>query len=265
MLFEDRESNLIDDFRMCINNSDLLKRNVYVFSDSKDIISVIESITDEKNWKENWVDNSSKSAPPPDFYNNKERLMMEVMRVDDYTFEENGRIKNPTNQKARRLEKELKDMGVLDLNPEMKLFINTRSDLPGEKDHNYVFYKDNFKRVIEKHIAKIPLYCKNHPGKKLIFYIFDESSMYCEVEEKNKTITPGEMFAGIPHRWYGDKTFVNIFKESGIDYLIWFTPYKNLNTAGTDPDLPVACVYDCNNIFDRLIEYDSAYLMSAEA
>ena len=44
-------------------------------------------------WK-TWIDASSKNALPPDFYNNKFKLMMDVMRIDDHTFvDKNGNLK----------------------------------------------------------------------------------------------------------------------------------------------------------------------------
>lgn len=122
----------------------------------------------------------------------------------------------------------------------------------------YFFYMIFVVRILCAHF----LY--NHPGYKLIFFVFDESSMYCKVNEKNKVVTPGERFVGTPHKWCVDRAFVEVFKDSGIDFFIWFTPYKYLNVVGQPSNIPTACFYDCNKISETLIEYDSDYMMSVE-
>ena len=43
----------------------------------------IKFLTKSKFISKTWVDSSSKSGLPPDFHNNRFRIMMEVMRVDD--------------------------------------------------------------------------------------------------------------------------------------------------------------------------------------
>lgn len=261
MLFEDKESHLVNDFRMLIISAG---KTLCVSIDTEEIQNVAKSILDKEIWESEWVDSSGKDDPPPDFYNNNQNLMLEVMRVDDHTFEENGRIKNPTNQLARKLEKDMRRMGLFEENPNLQLMVNAVTDLQGREDHNYDLYRNNFKRIVEKHIQSIPLYRENHPEYKLIFLIFDESSMYCKVEEKHKTIKQGEPFIGEPHKWFYDKAFIEVFKDSGIDYLIWFAPYKHMNYAGSDPHLPMAVIFDCNQIDDELIEYDPDYMMSVE-
>lgn len=42
--------------------------------------------------------------------------------------------------------------------PDVKVYINARTTLPTELDHNYGFDLSNFKRVISKHMDKIPFY-----------------------------------------------------------------------------------------------------------
>lgn len=261
MLFEDKEVNLIEDFRLF---SRAIHNSIGVIPESDDLFSIIQSLVDDNSWEKDWIDNSAKNAPPPDFYNDKAKLMLEVMRIDDHAFERKGRIQNPTNQKMRKIEKELRSKGVFDSFPQAQLIINAPTDLPTEEDHNYRFYKENFKRIIDKHKANIDLYRKNHPGYKLIFFIFDESSMYCKVEEPNKTIKQGEMFAFEAHYWFADKAFVDVFKDSGIDYLIWFVPYKWEKQEEAGLNMPMTFVCDCNNIPDKTIEYDPEFMMSAD-
>lgn len=56
------------------------------------------ALTGVLNRKE-WIDSSGKNDPPPDFYDNKHKLMMDVMRIDDHAYiDEKGRIQNKTLQ-----------------------------------------------------------------------------------------------------------------------------------------------------------------------
>ncbi len=261
MLFEDKEQNLLEDFRLF---SSMNTESVYLVSDTDETRMIIRSIIDDNSWHSEWIDSSSKSDPPPDFYNKNRDLMLEVMRVDDHSFEEKGRIQNPTNQKARAVEKELREKGFLDNSPNARLFVNSPTDLPSSKDHDYRFYKDSFKRIIEKHKGQIHQYRENHPGYKLIFFVYDESSIYCRVDTPNRTIKQGERIKGIPHYWFYDKTFLDLIRDSGIDFFIWFTPYKLFELMELPFDLPRTCVYDCNHMQIEAIEYPEDYMMSLE-
>lgn len=55
--------------------------------ENNDNIKIIHSLYKDINWK-SWINNSGKDQLPPDFYNNKEKLMLEVMRVDDHASNE---------------------------------------------------------------------------------------------------------------------------------------------------------------------------------
>ena len=219
------------------------------------------SIVDDKIWKTEWVDCSAKNDPPPDFYSESQKLMMEVMRIDDHAFEQNGKVINPTIQRESMRAKELRKK--LNLSSDTQLFINSPTDLPSLQDHNYRFYKYNFKRVIEKHIEKIPLYRSNHPDYKLIFFVFDESSMYCQTDIQNRIIKKDEPVLGKPHVWYFDKAFIDVFMNSGIDYLIWFTPYKcDPLCAILQKKLGLYSLLACNQIVITPIDYPEDYMMS---
>lgn len=261
MLYEDKEANLIEDFRLF---SKAIPNVLCPMPQSDKVLSIIQSLIDDNSWCNNWIDNSAKNAPPPDFYNDNEKLMLEVMRIDDHAFERKGRILNPTNQKAREVEKELRTKGILDMFPQAQLIINAPTNLPSAEDHNYRYYTESFKRIVNKHKANISLYKKNHPGYKIIFFVFDESSMYCKVDEPNKVIKQGEMFEFEKHVWFADKAFVDVFRNTDIDYLIWFAPYKWEKQEEAGVNLPMAYICDCNNIPDKTIEYDPDYMMSAD-
>ena len=260
-LWEDKEANIIESFRQHIQGED---RPVCLLPDAEDPRKVMASIMDDAIWKNEWVDSSSKDAPPPDFYSESQKLMMEVMRIDDHAFEQDGKIQNPTNKRARMRAKELIDDLQLNLRPDAKLVINSPTDLPSSEDHNYRYYKSNFKRVIEKHIEKIPIYKSKHPDCKLIFFVFDESSMYCQTDTPNQTVSEGEQIEGTLHHWYYDKAFTKVFMNSGIDYLIWFTPYKWIKMSIPPVILPLACVFDCKQEYMTLIDYPEDYMTSTE-
>lgn len=257
MLFEDKEINLLEMF------SHLETESIVCNDNSKEIERIFNSI---HNDFKKWIDSSGKNEPPPDFYNKDEKLMLEVMRIDDHAYEQRGKIINPTNQKANKAYKELLDSGILDNFPNASLLVNAPTCLPTEEDHNYVFYRENFKRIVNKHKDKIELYRKNHPNYKLIFFAFDESSMYCQVKEKNKKLKKYEQVQCEPHAWWIDEEFVSIFKGSDIDYFIWFTPYKFIESIEPQIVLPRAAIYNCKSSSkESLIYYDADYMISTEA
>lgn len=223
-------------------------------------------IHDPEEWKL-WSDSSGKSDPPPDFYNDKLKLMMDVMRIDDHAFEsKNGKIVNPTNQRESVIQKQIRKSGLLDSFPNVKNVIVTAvTDLPTDEDHNYKFYYSNFERVLMKHNNQIDLYGKNHPGYKTIFLVLDESSAYFEME----SIMDNGVIKGKPHYWFWDNSFVNILKKLNIDYLIWYAPFKyyEVPLGEEKSDLPEVCVIDIKNINQNgsyLNSYDISKMKSVE-
>lgn len=212
----------------------------------------------------------AKMTPPPDFYCDKYKLMMEVMRVDDHTFKKNGHYRNPTNEKESKIYNELKSKGIVNGINGNIVIVSAKSGLPTEQDHNYNWYLANFERVIEKHNQKIELYRKNHPDYKCIFFIVDESSAYLVAQNKNEIpaeIVPGAPFFGKPHIHFLDKNFVSCLARINADFIIWFTPYKHLNFANPGfRQLPNVCVYEVSKLNNaEAIEYDTAMIFQAEA
>lgn len=88
MLFEEKESNLLEDLRL------ICPQEIFHVNDDDETVGMFNSIYDECQWKE-WTDASSKDAPPPDFYNDTQHLMLEVMRVDDHGFKKKVRCETP--------------------------------------------------------------------------------------------------------------------------------------------------------------------------
>lgn len=256
MLFAEKESNIIKSFQ----NVDL--GDIVLLPETDDVEAIFNSIFEKEKWAL-WTDSSGKDAPPPDFFCDELGLMMEVMRVDDHGFKKKGNIINPTLDREHQIEKELREKGILDAFPNATLHINAVTGLPTREDHNYDFYLANFKRTVEKHKTKIVNYKQNHPGFKVLFFVFDESSMYCKVDQPNMTITKNATFKCEPHWWFWDEEFVSVFENSEIDCLIWFTPYKRVVT---DPPLhlPRVCVFDCKKVVAEKKKYNPIFMMSSE-
>ena len=115
----------------------------------QDTISVLGTILADDYLKK-WKDNSA-SLFPPDFLNDSDSLMLEVMRIDDHY--PDGK-KNPVLVKEKQMHKDLQPL--LKHFPNIKhVFCNAVTDLPTEEDHNYRNYYKSFKRTINKHAERI--------------------------------------------------------------------------------------------------------------
>ena len=135
--------------------------------------SILDKVCNQDNW-DNWIDSSGKSDPPPDFYSDEYKIMMDVMRVNDHEHKgKKGKLYNPSIAHERQMFKELEQSGILNQFPNARVFLNGDTQLSTHEDHNYNLYLKCFQRVISKHIDSIPLYKENHPGYKVIFLVFD--------------------------------------------------------------------------------------------
>lgn len=235
------ENNIMKLLRLSL----LDKKSVYpVNISSGETTKIIRNILDEGAW----TDSSGKGDPPPDFYSEIYSMMAEVMSVSDNEFEDGGKIINPTAAKMSEMFRELQKSGALDgMREDLMIGINAITDLPTEKDHNYGFYKRSLNRVVRKHVQQIPAYRRNHPGKKLLFIIYDESTAYMEAvnEEMCKNPVKGQIVGGTPHLWFKDKGLTDSFLKKGIDCIIWFTPCKSAEDLfiGQVP-FPRVCIFD---------------------
>lgn len=226
------------------------------------------ALTGVLNRKE-WIDSSGKNDPPPDFYDNKHKLMMDVMRIDDHAYiDEKGRIQNKTLQHEGKLIKKINQTNRDDI----KLFVVGDTKLPTNEDHNFERYYKNFERVFKEHEKKLDLYQTNHPGFKTIFFIFDESSAYAELlnpDDVNNERFEGEITACRPHLFCLDKKFVKIIQESKVDYVIWYAPWKLLEPVNNNKlevfPLPKCAIYDVKKLTDKkLVEYNHELMISSE-
>src|SRR5690554_1594164 len=192
---------------------------------------IINSLYNDEYWNY-WINSSGKDQMPPDFYNKHLSLMMEVMRVDDNTTN-NGSL-NALKIKENEKLKKLKEIGILDkLSEGSKVTTLANTNLPTEDNHNFKRYKENFRRVIEKHSKKVDSYRKNRKDYKLIFFVFDESSgSYFEIPNVvNKEKLKFKLtVAAKLHLFSMDSAFVNVIERSKVDYLIWYKPYNCFET-----------------------------------
>lgn len=256
MLTTNDESLLLDMFR------DLETNEIVVFGDEAKCDFIFNSIKSDK-----WINSSDKNAPPPDFYNPQGKLMLEVMRIDDHAYVDNkNKIQNKTLQHESELYK--KHFSDLD-NTDMRLFISANTRLSTNDDHNFTRYYDSFKRVFNSHANKLKLYKENHPGYKIIFFIFDESSAYVEATKKADVIKDkkiGDEILSKPHLQFFDKKFVGVLKDTKVDFVVWYAPYKLTETKNSDIlNLPLAAIYDVANINTKnVIEYNHDMMISTE-
>ena len=155
MAYYDREINIVNDLCECDNSE------IFIFNDNdEEILQCVRKV-------EEWQCSSSKSDPPPDFYSNKYKLMMEVMRVDDHAYiNAKGKVINPHIKKENETYKEIQKF-VKDNNISFSgnIFVNTVTDLSTQEDHSYDKYLSNFKRVIDNHNSSYDLYKNNHHNR----------------------------------------------------------------------------------------------------
>lgn len=226
--------------------------------------TILETIVDPEKWLL-WTNSANKGDPPPDFYCSDAQIMMEVMRVDDHTFVgKKGGVVNETNARESKIQRELRQLFPNTNN----IVVNAVTDLPGKEDHNYVRYLESIKRVTAQHIKHIELYRKNHPGFKLVFLIFDESSAYFETSNQEviqNGIKEGQPVEGRKHFFFYDKTLLESLRDVDVDYLLWFAPFKRFFNVDESEQLPSVCFYDLKKLsWDNLIEYPCGNMVSME-
>lgn len=258
--------NLFDDENKIIEHFQRIQDKEVFFPNLDDEIEALyKSIHETSEWIK-WTYSAGKDDPPPDYYNDAISVMMDVMRVDDHAFlSKKGKVINPTNAGESKLRKELDESGILELFPNCKeVFINAKTLLPTEEDHNYIFYKENFARVVREHEKKLELYKRNHPGYKTVFFVMDESSAYFRIHDKSIKPEEGKCVKGAPHLFFFDKSFVDEIKKTQIDYLIWYAPFKLLRTTDGIFTLPQAVIYNIHEMDFEDIEYDQSEMRSSE-
>ena len=197
------------------------------------------SLHREKRFQK-WINSSGKDVPPPDFFSEKFKYMLEVMRVDDFV---KGNQSPNALESAffKNVENTLRENGQPSLK-ELNIQMMVIPDMKNASENSYATYVENFRRVVKKHLEKIPDYRRNHPEYKLGFLVFDESAGYLQVEDPSIKRKPGDLISGTMHSFYYDRSFIEVFDEQDLDFLIWMAPNKNL------PENP--------NVFPEVIVFD---------
>lgn len=260
MNFYDNEAMIIEDFQL------EKFQNVFIPYKTEIAIAAFSSIYNKDFWKE-WTNSSGKNMPPPDFYCDKFQLMMEVMRIDDHAYvNDKGKIVNPVTQRESLLQKEIREKLKHIKNIEnVPILVNAITDLPSEEDHNYHYYLNNFKRVVQKHMKNIPLYRANHPEHLVVFFVFDESSGYVQTVDKTAMkVKKGEFMECYNYVHFCDRRFLEVIANSDIDVLIWYSPYKHY-VSNAPFSLPTVLVYDVKNATGEYIQdYPEDLIISTE-
>lgn len=252
----DNENNILREFR----ESDDMVLPIPLTSNLDRMYHLIK---DEKLWID-WIDSSSKSAPPPDFFNDKEQVMMEVMRFDDQQTVD-GKT-HATRSKEAKVKEEIIASGILEAMPNIEgLFLNVQTDLPTVDDHNFIRYRGNFNRIVKKHAKKVKNYRHNHPGFKLIFFVLDETSgMYFENSAQKEAIK-GDTHLSRAHCHWLDEVMVETIKECGADYFVWYKPHNSFETPfGVNDDFPKIVIYDIKRMDFETTVYDVKNMISSE-
>lgn len=267
MIFGENEADIIEHLQLFYLTG--LQRIALLPTPTPELESILDQVCNQEKWT-NWIDSSGKSDPPPDFYSDEYKIMMDVMRVNDHEHKgKKGKLYNPSMTRERQMYNELEEAGMLKQLPNAKVYLNGDTQLPTHEDHNYDLYLKCFRRVIAKHINSIPIYKENHPGYKVIFLVFDESSAYFEEEQAidhKKQLHKGSGMSGRPHFFFVDDDFLSAFADKGIDYLFWYTPYELFKHITPPLELPTLCVYDLSvkPFPHQTYEYDNSRMSSVE-
>lgn len=214
----------------------------------------IRWLTKSRFFCKSWIDSSGKDVPPPDFHNNKHRVMMEVMRIDDCVNELNGKHVANSFQRANDFMNKYFGKGYK-TKLDGSLFFT--SDTRNNKEYNFKGYFNNFKEVIMKHSDKVEKYRNNYPKcDDVILFVFDESNCYVQVTDEADLKRERPQGVTITHNCFIDSKFLEIIKSVQADYVIWFGYYKVFFHKGRRIKLPRACIYDVKHMKANGYKYD---------
>lgn len=141
--------------------------------------------------------------------------------------------------------------GVQELN-----VFTTPSNKDSQTTDTYQNYLNGFKRVVSKHLQKIPEYRKEHPGFKLGFAIMDYTLPYysCESEEAVEDFEMHKQAVATLHKWANDRAFTGKLLNEDLDFVIWYTPFKVLIEDGKNQLPSLFFINPRSNI--ELIDYN---------
>lgn len=157
---EVNEMNYFDEENIIRFLQSIPLREIHFVNFTRDAKKFFFSLYYERRF-ENWINNSGKDVPPPDFFSKKYEYMLEVMRIDDYV-SGNG----SPNVLESKFVKEIEDMRRENGLPSLKesnIHMLVIPDMSKSSKNGYSIYIDNFKRIVQKHIDKIKNIAKTIP------------------------------------------------------------------------------------------------------
>lgn len=190
---------------MCLHNSKLEKEAKKVFF---------------PRFKDKVVDNSSQSAPPPDFYTNGLGLMADMIQINDYEtsyINSNGEIKYLNalkEEESKAYKKFVQERNITEDKDDIVLITANPAGATYKK------YFNGFERIYQEHAQKKEMYLANFPDcEKVGILIYDDAHLYLQKVNKN-------LYAR--HFPYYDYKFLKILKNSGMDFVVWYFDNKYL-------------------------------------
>lgn len=176
----------------------------------------------------------------PDFEDIEERLLVEVMIVDDHP---RPRDKDATRAREAAMLREVEAAGLAEMFPNASLTAIANTGLPTDEDHNFQAYFRHFSEVVDKHARNVDVYRRQGPGFDLGFVIFDESTAYYEIPEPSAKDGLGRI-----HAHFADESFLAVLGRSGADCVAWLSPYKHATTDEGVVPLPGLTIIDVTEI-----------------
>ena len=204
-----------------------------------------------KQWKK-WSDASSHSAVPPDYLSDKLKMMFDVLNVFD-SQKANPRSPEKVIDSVLAAESKIENeivsfMDSAGINYDRKNIFCICKEDGKEYDaaHNYCNYRFSVTRAIGKHIEQLPLYKKNHPGYKCGLLICDNTEAYIETNNliEDMGVEYGYINIRRMHYPWLDESFIKPILGSGLDFPIWYMPYKKYSKKPDWADYPMSVVMD---------------------
>lgn len=234
----DVESNILHDFSR-LQNSDICVP--YKTDRALLILDMLRS------YDSSFVDNSSHSSVPPDFFSafGFPNVAFEVYRVNDSEgLSKRGKSINRVLTRERELAEGIrKDFGLSD---SVNIYVSANpGDGKYDANHNYENYVRQHKRVAFKHIETMLSFSWPKGYGLRGCFVFDESDVYVEcVDSVEATrVWYGGLHVVDVHHPVRDKRFMYLYLNCGLDFLVWYSPYKRLPNE-MFADVPWAWVLD---------------------
>ena len=242
-MYADNETDYIETCRQEIN-----AYPNYIKSDGN---SLCRKVLNALRNKELLTARNGHDQLPPDFCSTTFGIMFDALRVNDTeTVSEKGKFTNNKFARERKIEKELKQLGI-DID-DGRMFCN--SEYVDFKEHSLLNFSNQAKRTIDEHINKIHIWKDELPNIKYKgLFIFDESGLYFE-GDCIPAETPAENSQWLfiskhnpPHIYYPwlDKNIMQSICDSELDFVVWYCPYKHSTiTQQTKASYPSITILD---------------------